>query len=335
MLFITLSLIGGLVFLTLGAEGLIRGAVSLANRFGLSPLLIGLTIVGFGTSTPELVASLKAAWAGNSGIAVGNVVGSNIFNILIILGLTALVRKTMIDKAAWRQSGMVMTAVTLLALATFTFLPEMPRWVGGVWFALLFVYLGWEYRLHSRPHKKGTVEPDPQVEIIKMPLWASIAFIVAGLIGLILGAQLLVDAAISLAQLWGVSDAVIGLTIVAAGTSLPELATSVMAALRKQPEIAVGNIIGSNIFNLLGILGLTALVLPVPIPAQIIAFDMWVMLAATLAFMLYARVGFKLTRAEGGLFVAAYGLYVVYLLQHAAPAVPAATTLLATMPFVG
>lgn len=335
MLFTILSMLGGLVFLTLGAEGLIRGAVSLAQRFGLSPLLIGLTIVGFGTSTPELVASLNAAWAGNSGIAVGNVVGSNIFNIFVILGLTALIRKMKVDKAAWRQSGMVMLLVTGLAVLTFSYIPAMPRWAGGVWVALLLVYIIWEYWLHSRPHKKGTVEPEPEVAVVKMPLFVALGFITAGLAGLILGAQLLVDGAISLAQLWGVSDTVIGLTIVAGGTSLPELATSVMAALRKQPEIAVGNIIGSNIFNLLGILGLTALVLPTPIPASIVAFDMWVMAAAAIAFMVYARAGWKLTRAEGGLFLVAYALYTVYLIQHAAPAAPAATTLLTTMPFVG
>ena len=333
MLFIFISLIGGLVFLTLGAEGLIRGAVGVAQRFGLSPLLIGLTIVGFGTSTPELLASLKAAWTGNSGIAVGNVVGSNIFNILMILGLTALVRKTKISHAAWRQSGMVMLAVTVLALLTFTFVPEMPRWVGGVWVALLGCYLYWEYWLHKRPHKKNEVEAIPDVEKVKLPLAACIGLVVAGLAGLMLGANLLVDAAVSLAKMWGVSETVIGLTIVAGGTSLPELATSVMAALRKQPEIAVGNIIGSNIFNLLGILGLTALVLPVPIPAEIIAFDMWVMLAAAVAFMLCARVQWRLVRAEGALFIAAYVLYTFYLVQHAA--VAPATSMMMTMPFMG
>lgn len=335
MIFTILSMLGGLVFLTLGAEGMVRGAVSLANRYGMSALLIGLTLVGFGTSLPELVTSLQAAWNGNSGIAVGNVVGSNIFNILVILGLTALVRKTMVNKAAWRQSGMVMLAVTILAILTFTVVPEMPRWVGALWIGLLFVYLGWEYWMRSRPHKKGSVEPAPEVALVSLPTWASFGFIVAGLVGLMLGAKLLVDGAVSLAQLWSVSETFIGLTIVAAGTSLPVLATSVMAALRRQPEIAVGTIIGSNIFNLLGILGLTALVLPVPIPATIIAVDMWVMLGAAVAFMLFSRVGWRLTRAEGALFIMFYLLYMVYLVQHAAAVPVTATTLLTTMPFVG
>jgi cation:H+ antiporter len=335
MLFIILSLIGGLIFLTLGAEGLVRGAVSLAQRYGLSPLLIGLTIVALGTSTPELMASLTAAWGGNSGIAVGNVVGSNIFNILAIMGLTALVRKTKIDQAAWRQSGMVMLAATILALLGFTFFPTLPRWVGALSLGLLVAYIVWEYWLHARPHNKTATPPTPQASTLGLPLWASVALIIAGLTGLMIGAKLLIDGAITLAQMWGVSDTVIGLTIVAAGTSLPELATSVMAALRRQPEIAVGNIIGSNIFNLLGILGLTALVLPTPIPLQITRLDMWVMLGATVAFMLYARAGWRLTRAEGGLFVAAYLLYTWYLVQYAAAPSINATTLLQQMPFVG
>lgn len=335
MIFAILSLIGGLVFLTLGAEGLIRGAVALAQRFGLSPLLIGLTIVGFGTSTPELMASLQAAWAGNSGIAVGNVVGSNIFNILAILGITALVRKTPIQKAAWQQSGMVMLAVTALAVATFTYFPAMPRWVGAIWLGLLVAYVMWEYWLHSRPHKKGTVEAEHDVPDINMPLWASLILIGAGLIALMLGSNLLVDGAITIARAWGVSDAVIGLTIVAAGTSLPEMAASVMAALKRQPEMAVGNIIGSNIFNLLGILGLTATLLPVPVPTQILGFDMWVMLGAAVAFMVYARAGWRLTRAEGALFAIGYLMYVVYLIVHAEPAGITPTTLLQIMPFVG
>jgi len=336
MTFALLSLLGGLVFLTLGAEGLIRGAVALAKRYGLSPLLIGLTIVGFGTSTPELMASVQAAWAGNSGIAVGNVVGSNIFNILIILGLTALVRKTTIAKAAWRQSGMVMIAVTALALLTFTYFPTMPRWVGITWLGLLLAYVAWEYWLHTKPHKKGEVEAKPKVpNISDMPLWVSIALIGAGLIGLIFGANLLVDGAVTLARMWGVSDTVIGLTIVAGGTSLPELAASVMAAMKRQPELAVGNIIGSNIFNLLGILGITSVLLPTPVPLQILNFDMWVMLAAAVAFMVYARVGWRLTRAEGALFIAGYGLYLFYLIKHAEPAGATASSLLQAMPFVG
>lgn len=336
MIFAILSLLGGLVFLTLGAEGLIRGAVALAQRYGLSPLLIGLTIVGFGTSTPELMASVQAAWNGNSGIAVGNVVGSNIFNILVILGLTALVRKTAIAKAAWKQSGMVMMAVTILALVTFTYFPTMPRWVGAIWISVLFAYLAWEYWLHSRPHKKGAVEAEPEVPDVKdMPIWASASLIIAGLTGLMFGANLLVEGAVTLARTWGVSDAVIGLTIVAGGTSLPELAASVMAAMKRQPELAVGNIIGSNIFNLLGILGITSVLLPTPVPSQILNFDMWIMLAAAVAFMVYARAGWRLTRAEGGLFVAAYVMYVVYLIQHAEPAGATATSLLQVMPFVG
>jgi cation:H+ antiporter len=336
MIFTILSLIGGLVFLTLGAEGLIRGAVALAQRYGLSPLLIGITIMGFGTSTPELMASIQAAWNGNSGIAVGNVVGSNIFNILVILGFTALVRKTAIAKAAWQQSGMVMFAITVMALVTFTYLPTMPRWVGAMWVLMLATYLAWEYWLHTRPHKKGEVEAEPELPDVKnMPLWASIVLILLGLVGLMFGANLLVDGAVTMARTWGVSDAVIGLTIVAAGTSLPELAASVMAAMKKQPEMAVGNIIGSNIFNLLGILGITSMLLPTPIPNQIVNFDMWIMFGAALAFMVYARAGWRLTRAEGGLFVVAYLMYLIYLVQHAEPEGATATTLLQIMPFVG
>ena len=331
MIFTCLSLIGGLIFLMLGANALVKGAVSTALRANISPLLIGLTIVGFGTSTPELLASMQAAFQGNDGIAVGNVVGSNIFNILVILGLTALVRKTHFSPHAWGKSGMVMLAVTVLACGVMYASPTLPRWLGAVSLGLLGLYVYWEY-LQNKRQPVAEAEPFPREKPMS-PLAAG-GFIVGGLAGLMLGANLLVTGAVTLAQLWGVSDTIIGLTIVAAGTSLPELATSIVGAMRKQPEIAIGNIIGSNIFNLIGILGATTLVMPLSVAPEIARFDIWIMLASTVALLVYARVGYRLTRSEGALLVVGYGLYATYLAQTAAAAQPVTNTM-ANMPFLG
>ncbi len=333
MIFTCLSLIGGLIFLTLGANALVKGAVSTALRANISPLLIGLTIVGFGTSTPELLASMQAAWQGNDGIAVGNIVGSNIFNILAILGITALVRKTHFSHHAWGKSGMVMLAVTVLGCMAMYAMPTLPRWLGALALGLLGLYVYWEF-IQNKNHPTSPAESDDLTR--EKPLAPLVAggFIVGGLAGLMLGANLLVTGAVTLAQLWGVSDTIIGLTIVAAGTSLPELATSVVGAMRKQPEIAIGNIIGSNIFNLIGILGATTLVMPLSVSPQIAGFDIWIMLASTVALLVFARVGYRLTRSEGALLLAGYVLYATYLAQSAAVAQPITNTM-NNMPFLG
>jgi cation:H+ antiporter len=312
---LALMLIGGLVILTLGAESLVRGSVAVASRLNISPLMIGLTLVGFGTSTPELVASLHAAWAGSPGIAIGNVVGSNIFNILVILGLTAVIHSVHVARGTWQRDGLFMLVVTLLAMLSFTLLSgqgqPLPRWLGTLAVALLVGYLAYVY-IQERT-QKHTLDPD-LANASKLHPGVAIGMVVGGLVGLVLGANLLVDAAIQLARNLGISETVIGLTIVAIGTSLPELATSVVAAVRKQADIAIGNILGSNIFNILGILGVTAMLSPIPVDPQIIRLDMWVMLGAAVALLLYSRVNWQLGRAEGLLFLLAYGLYTLFLL---------------------
>jgi len=343
MLFVLLSLGGGLVFLTLAMAGLVHGAQGIThNRRGVHLLLSGM-FVGLGTSMPELAVSLQAAWVGNQAIAVGNVIGSNIFNLMVILGLTALVRKIKTNPTTWQQQALPLLFFTgLLAVAVALF-PHPPRWLGGLGVLLWAAYGGWLYyatRTQLRQAPAALATP-PLANGANLPLWANLGLVGGSMLALVFGAKLLIDAALSLAQLWNVSDSFIGLTIVAASTSLPELFASAMAAWRKQPALAVGVLLGANIFNLLGVLGLSTLVFPAPFsavipaqfPAQFATTDVWVLLATTAAFVLCARVGWRLSRVEGVLFLAAYALYVTYLLQYASA--PAATTLLANMPFVG
>jgi cation:H+ antiporter len=316
MVFLQLAL--GFALLVAGGEALVRGAVSVAARLGVSPLLIGLTLVGFGTSTPELVTSLQAAFAGLPGIAVGNVVGSNIANILLILGLAAVIMPVPADPVAFRRDGLALAIATLLAVSVFL-LGSLDRWMGGVLIATLLAYL-WIAYLSDRAavSEAGTERQDAQ-ELSPLPgsVWMALGLAVGGIAVTILGARLAVDAAVALALLWGMSETVVGLTIVAVGTSLPELVTSVMAALRRESAIAFGNVVGSNIYNILGILGVTALVRPIPIPAQIVQLDAWVMAAATLALIVAVVWWRQIGRGVGLAFLGAYGGYTAWLVLGA------------------
>lgn len=302
---------GGFIGLILGGELLVRGAVALAQRFGVSPLVIGLTLVGFGTSMPELVTSVQAALAGAPGIAVGNVVGSNICNILLILGIAALIRPLSVSATSFPRESMILIAVTALCAVLFLN-GVLGRTAGIVFLAGLCAYVVFTFRA-------GRNDPDA-VEEFDAPVPSSLAlsalYLVAGLIIVVLAARFLVQGAVSLAALLGMSQAAIGLTVVAVGTSLPELVTSVIAARRGQSDIALGNIIGSNIFNILGILGVTALLLPLEIPASIVRFDLWVMVAATLALVIFGWTRWQITRSEGGLLLGAYVVYVGYLMSQ-------------------
>jgi len=314
-----LSLLFGLVALYFGGELLVRGSVSLARRLGVSPLLIGITLVGFGTSTPELVTSLDAALRGSAGIAVGNVVGSNTANILLILGLAALLSPIACDPRAFRRDAGMMLIAALAAVAVCLW-GSIGLATGAVFLALLLAYLVHTYRSERLNHSASAelhaaeatlAEPGPQA------MWLSLSFAVGGIALTIGGAHLLVDGAVALAQTLGVSDTVIGLTIVAVGTSLPELVASVVAARRRQGDIALGNVLGSNIYNILGILGVTAIVRPLEIPLQILALDIWVMLGATLLLIGFATVRSRLSRRKGLAFLGLYGLYVAWLAQGA------------------
>lgn len=305
---IALMLLGGFALLVAGGEGLVRGASALALRAGISPLLVGLTVVGFGTSAPEMLTSVQAALAGSPGIAVGNVVGSNIVNILLILGLAAVILPVPVGRAAFRRDGTAVVLATALGVAI-CLIGEVGRLSGLVLLAGLaaYLYIAWKGERDSG----GGAEPDLEGAGLS-PLKAAL-YVLAGLVALVVGASLLVDGAIELARGLGVSETVIGLTVVAVGTSLPELVTSVMAALKRQSDLAFGNVLGSNIFNILGILGVTALVSPLSAPPEILKLDVWVMSAATLALILVCVTSWRISRLEGALMMAVYAAYVAWL----------------------
>mgnify|MGYP006280148985 CR=1 FL=1 len=319
MTFLFLAL--GLALLLAGGEGLVRGSVAVASRLGVSPVVAGLVLVGFGTSSPELVTSLTAALGGAPGIAVGNVVGSNICNILLILGVTAALFPVAVDGRAFTRDGSVLAVVTLVAVAIVLW-GEVSRPVGALLVAALVVYVVYTYRVERREHgpAEAVYSEEAAVKASGLGLAAAAGLALAGLVAVVVGADFLVDAAVTLARAAGISEAVIGLTLVALGTSLPELATAVVAGLRRHTEVAFGNIVGSNIFNILFILGTTATVQPIAIPAEIARFDVWIMLAATALMLVVVRSGWRVTRREGILLLAGYGLYLAVLAAWNLPA---------------
>lgn len=310
-----LSILAGLAMLAVGGDLLVRGASSAARRLGVSPLLIGLTLVGFGTSTPELVTSLQAAFAGSPGIAIGSVVGSNISNSLLILGLTALIAPLAVNRTAFRRDAIALIVATG-ALTWAILQGRLTREMGYVGIGALVVYIFVVWLMErKKPDAEAERIEDQAAEPSKGApnLWIALPLVAAGIAITIYGANLLVGGAIELARGLGVSDTLVGLTIVAVGTSLPELVTSGMAAARKQGDVALGNVIGSNLYNILGILGITAAIKPVDVPPEIARLDIWVLAAATLLMVLFARRLGKITRAEGFLLVAGYVTYVGWL----------------------
>ncbi len=315
-----LSILGGFVLLLVGGEALVRGSVAVATRLGVSKLVIGLTLVGFGTSAPELVTSLQAALADSPGIAIGNVVGSNIANILLILGLAAVIAPVACAPQALTRDGSVMVGATLVLLG-FSAYGFIPRWGGVLLLVLLALYLGytlWKERQSKDAAGEVMEHEAEEVTPANLSMPRNIILTLVGFAGIMGGAKLLVDGSVDLAREAGISETIIGLTIVAVGTSLPELVTSVMAAIKRHGDVALGNVIGSNIFNILGILGITALIKPIPIPPEIMALDMWVALATVAVLMVFAWTGRALVRWEGGLLVAAYGGYLAVLAGSAA-----------------
>ncbi len=319
-----LLFIAGLAALVVGANLLVRGASRLALSFGISPLVVGLTVVAFGTSAPELAVSVGAALEGQTDIAVGNVVGSNIFNVLFILGLSALIVPLVVNVQLIRQEVPILVGASLLLLV----LVQDGR-IGMLDGALLFVLLvAYTVFLVVQSRAEGQAAQDEYAEGLAAPAvgaWddrvpAQLALIAAGLVGLVLGSDWLVTAAVTFAQALGVSDLVIALTIVAAGTSLPEVATSVAAALKGERDIAVGNVVGSSTFNLLGCLGLAGMAAGpagLGVAPQVMGFDIWVMLAAALACLPVFITGREIARWEGALFLAYYAAYVAWLILAA------------------
>ncbi|MGI9510842.1 MAG: calcium/sodium antiporter [Geminicoccaceae bacterium] len=300
-----LSLLVGLVLLLGGGEILVRGAVTTAERLGISPLVIGVTLVGFGTSAPELVTSIDAALKDAPGIAIGNVIGSNIANVLLILAIGALLSPFACSPEAFKRDGPVI-ALSAIACSIVVLSGHIGRLVGSILVLLLIAYLIW---VAMTDHQQQETDSSTLTPVNRPPLIVYITMALLGLVGIICGADLLVEGAIELAGRLGVSEALIGLTVVAIGTSLPELATTVVAAIKRQGDIAFGNIIGSCIFNSLGILGTTAIVTPITVPTDVAAFDIWVMLGATAALILFAVTSWRINRLEGGILLSGYAGY--------------------------
>jgi cation:H+ antiporter len=311
----------GLIFLIIGAEALVRGASRLAAVFGISPLVIGLTVVAFGTSSPELAVSIKSALSGQASIAVGNVIGSNIFNVLFILGASALIVPLVVSQQLVRLDVPLMIAlsfvVLLLALDGGFGLVDGILLVAG-----LLTYI-WVMIRQSRKETALTRQASVQGFVAadsKSAGWIrNTALIIGGLVLLVLGSRWLVDGAVSFARYLGVSELIVGLTIVAAGTSLPEVVTSIIAALRGERDIAVGNVVGSNIFNILGVLGIASIVAPggIEVSTAVIGFDIPVMIAVALACLPIFFTGGTISRTEGVFLLAYYVAYTAYLILAA------------------
>ena len=293
----------GLVCLTLGADFLVRGVVKLSLRLGLSKMLVSLTVVALGTSLPEFFVVLKSILAEAPGIGMGNIVGSNIANLCLILAVAALIRPLAVDGTLLRRDGLAMLAASGL-FVTIALVGQIGLLTGLLFIALLMGYLT------LCVLRDG---PDPEAcedEIGGTGGWRLTAVILGGAIGLILGAEMLVVGGVSVARALGVSETVIGLTLVAIGTSLPELATCVAAVLRRQAAVVLGNVLGSNIFNLMGVLGLAGLVAPLTIPRSLLQFDIWIMLGVSLAAFALLRTEMRLDRWEGGLLLSVYAVYI-------------------------
>jgi cation:H+ antiporter len=317
-------LVVGLVCLVFGAEWLVRGASTVATKLGVAPIVVGLTVVAFGTSAPEMAVSVSGALSGNADVAIGNVVGSNTFNILAILGLSAAISGLSIEQRLLKFDIPVLILITVVVYG-FILNDVVGRVEGAVLFLGVIVYTVWLLR-GARKGESPAVEAEYKeaVESVEGSTFSqSLAFqiglVLVGLALLVLGSQLLVNSATEIASALGVSDLVIGLTVVAAGTSLPELATSVLAAIRGQRDIAVGNVVGSNIFNLLAVLGASAAVSSngVAVNSEVIRLDFPVMLAATIVLLPICWNGFMIKKWEGSFLVVFYIAYVAYLIMEA------------------
>ncbi|MGP6086923.1 calcium/sodium antiporter [Antarctobacter jejuensis] len=306
----------GLLILLLAGDALVKGAVNVSLRMGIPALIVSLTIVAFGTSAPELLISIKAALNGAPGIALGNVVGSNTANVLLVLGVPALITIMHTSQCDTRKSYLQMLAGSVLFIALA--FRGVFDWISAlILLTVLVVILGSQVRDALAHRAAGQAEEDleePEGADPDMPWWKIGLFLALGLIGLPLGADLLVDSAEEIARMFGVPDAVIGLTLVALGTSLPELATTVMAAIRKQADVAIGNVIGSNLFNLLAIIGVASLIAPIGVGPGFLQFDLWVMLGASLILLPFVFFGRDLTRPWGIGLTALYLGYVTIVL---------------------
>ena len=305
----------GLALLLLGGEGLVRGSVTVAERLNLSTLLVSMVIVGFGTSAPELMVSTAAALKGAPNIALGNVVGSNIANILLILGMSAVIAPLACTRPEIMRDALavLVASFVLVGLAQHGMIGRLS---GFIMVAALGAYLSYAYLTERNASRRDEVFRERIAEDLGKPgmgLATALTLCVLGLVFLVAGAHLLVEGATAVAQKFGISNAVIGLSLVAVGTSLPELATAAISAYRKHQDVVIGNIIGSNLFNILGILGVTGIVVPIPIEGRIADIDIWIMLAVAIALAPIIWTGRVISRVEGGVFLTLYVVYMAWL----------------------
>jgi cation:H+ antiporter len=319
---VVLLLVGGLALLIAGAEALVRGSSRLAAALGISPLIVGLTVVAFGTSSPELAVSMKASLAGETDLAVGNVVGSNIFNVLFILGLAALITPLAVSQQLVRVDVPIMIGISLLILLL-ALDGVIAAWEGLLLVAGLAAYMVLLLRIGRKESAEVVEEYAREYSAQGRPAWQrhglNALYVLVGLGLLVWGSRLLVESAVSIAAALGVSELIIGLTIVAAGTSMPEVVTSVVASIRGERDIAVGNVVGSNIFNILGVLGIAAVVSPsgIAVSDAALRFDIPVMIAVALACLPIFFTGHLIARWEGGGFLGYYIVYTLYLILGA------------------
>ncbi len=302
----------GLALLLVGGDFLVKGAVALAKRFNIPTMVIGLTIVSFGTSAPELLVSLQAALDGHPDIAIGNVIGSNIANIALVLGLTAIVLPIPVARGTIRVDEPVMIAGTLL-LWYFMNDTVITRMEGAILFGMLLLYLF--VLMRGVKTKKSEAVLQMEEEEVHMALWKAVVLILGGCVGLVFGSDLLVKGATELALRFGVSEYVIGVTVVAFGTSVPELATSLVAAFKKELDISVGNLVGSNIFNIFSILGITAMVTPIPVNPLVLSSDVYWLAAVTVLVYFFSLHKMRIQRWKGFILLAAYMAYVYFVLN--------------------
>jgi cation:H+ antiporter len=308
----------GLVLLLLAGDALVRGAVNLGLRLGVPALIISLTVVAFGTSAPEMLIAVKASLEGFPGIAIGNVVGSNTANILMVLGVPALISGIQTAQCDSQKTYLHMLGATIVFIAL-AFLGPLHIWHGVILLALLVAMLADSYVTAQKFRRDGTCAAGVDLEEIEgadedMPGWKIALLIVLGIFGLSLGADLLIDGAVGIARHFGISEAVIGLTLVAFGTSLPELATTVMAAIRRHADVAMGNVIGSNMFNILAIMGVTSFFGPLAVPKEMLQIDLWVMLGSSILLLPFVFGKKNISRAWGGFLSSLYVIYILFLL---------------------
>lgn len=307
-----LLLCAGVVLLLIAGDLLVRGAASLARKWGIPPLIVGLTIVAFGTSAPELVVSIQAVLSGSGELAIGNVVGSNIANVLLVLGVPALILAIPTNVAGVARNSAVAVFATIV-LIILMFMGPLQFWHGAILFAGIVIYLLWMFGLA----KAGSDDPAlhemadiDDMDGLPKNMGIVLFFILFGIVGLALGGNIIVDNATKIAETMGVSEAMIGLTIVAIGTSLPELATVMVAAWRGQTDVAIGNVLGSNVFNIFGVLGPAAMVGAIHIPSGFMYFDVWVMLASIVALMVFIMRRAPIGKKTGIVFLVGYALFI-------------------------